>query len=168
MGNFIDISGERFGRWKVLDSHRRFRQKTEWLCECECGIRRYIPSGDLRSGHSKSCGCLKSENAVRNERLYKIWLNMKQRCNNPKSKDYKYYGARGISVCSEWLTDYAAFRKWAYSNGYSQDADYGKCTIDRIDNDGDYEPTNCRWVDMKVQNHNKGAKAEHIMRAVGQ
>lgn len=80
---------------------------------------------------------------------------MKKRCSNSKCKSYKNYGARGISVCEEWDKDYSSFRKWAYENGYDENAPKFKCTIDRIDNDGNYCPENCRWVDMKIQNSNK-------------
>lgn len=89
------------------------------------------------------------------ERLYAIYNAMRGRCLNPKSKVYNRYGGRGITVCEEWLNDYYSFKQWAYSNGYDENAPRGKCTLDRIDNDGNYEPNNCRWVDMKVQNNNQ-------------
>lgn len=79
---------------------------------------------------------------------------MKYRCENPNAPKYPIYGGRGIKVCDEWQ-DYAKFREWACENGYNPDAPYGKCTIDRIDVDKGYEPTNCRWVDMKIQNNNR-------------
>ena len=84
-------------------------------------------------------------------RLYKIWIGMRVRCNNPR---YKYYGGRGISVCEEW-NDFMSFQKWAYENGYKDDAKRGECTLDRIDSDKNYEPSNCRWVNMKVQSNNR-------------
>ena len=87
-------------------------------------------------------------------RLYRIWTDMRTRCNNPHSKNYEYYGKRGISVCSEW-DDFEVFQKWAYSNGYKEDAKRGECTLDRIDVNGNYKPSNCRWVNMKTQCQNR-------------
>ena len=80
-------------------------------------------------------------------RLYTIWQTMKERCHNPKHDSYMYYGAKGISVCDEWMGNFVPFYQWAMSNGYADDL-----TIDRIDNDGNYEPGNCRWVTMECQN----------------
>lgn len=85
-----------------------------------------------------------------NTRIHRIWSNLKQRCYNPKRPDFKYYGERGITVCDEWKDDFRAFYNWAMSNGYQDDL-----TLDRIDSDGNYEPSNCRWVTMKVQTNNK-------------
>lgn len=87
-------------------------------------------------------------------RLYKVLQDMKSRCYNPKNNHYQNYGAKGIKICNEWLNNYLEFEKWALANGYDENAPRGKCTIDRIDNKGDYCPKNCRWVDMKTQHYN--------------
>lgn len=79
---------------------------------------------------------------------------MRQRCNNPSNKNYHQYGGRGIRVCSEW-DDFHCFRQWAESSGYNQHAERGKCSLDRINQNGDYSPSNCRWVDMRIQNNNR-------------
>lgn len=89
-------------------------------------------------------------------RLYSVWRGMHSRCYQKSHNCYKYYGARGITICDEWLHDFGAFREWAMANGYDENAPRGQCTIDRIDNDKGYSPDNCRWVDMKVQAKNKG------------
>ena len=90
----------------------------------------------------------------RNERLYNVWYGMKQRCSNPNQVAYKYYGGKGVKVCEEWL-DFKTFYTWAMENGYKKDAKQGECTLDRIDVNGDYEPSNCRWICMKEQCNNK-------------
>ena len=122
-----------------------------------------VKSGNLRSGHTNSCGCYakarisetQSTHRESHLRLYNVWANMKARCYNPKSSFYDDYGGRGITVCEEWKNDYAAFRDWAMKNGYDPEAPRGKCTIDRIDVNGNYCPENCRFVDMVCQRHNR-------------
>lgn len=96
-----------------------------------------------------------TDNKTSTERLYHVWVSMKQRCYNPNNNRYANYGAKGVTVCKEWLHDYLAFRDWALLAGYDKDAPRGKCTLDRIDPLGNYEPSNCRWVDMKTQVSNK-------------
>lgn len=91
---------------------------------------------------------------LKKERLHGVWLGMRNRCFNAKGQDYKYYGGRGISVCEEW-NSYQSFREWAYSSGYDENAPYGECTLDRINPDGNYEPSNCRWITIQEQQRNK-------------
>lgn len=88
-------------------------------------------------------------------RILGVWQNMKTRCYNPNFHAFQHYGGRGIMVCDEWKNDFNAFAKWAMENGYDPDAPYGQCTLDRIDVDGNYEPSNCRWVDFSVQRRNQ-------------
>lgn len=89
-------------------------------------------------------------------RLYRsVYTGIKQRCYNPNCKDYANYGGRGIKICDEWLNDFDMFYQWAYESGYNESAEKGKCTIDRIDVNGNYEPSNCRWVNIAFQNSNK-------------
>lgn len=162
-----DLNGKKFGHLSVIRfDHVNDRQLAVWECLCDCGNTTYVTTSSLLSGNSKSCGCIRKEklreqsyiNGYSSERLYNVWKNMCGRCFDQKARGYKNYGGRGITVCDEWRNDYASFRDWAMANGYDPDAPYGQCTIDRIDNDGNYEPSNCRWVSMAVQAKNKRKK----------
>lgn len=145
-----DHCGERFGKLVAVKRMPIKCGKTKYLCVCDCGNEVIISGSNLVSGHSSSCGCLiEKHGKAKKERLYNIWVGMKQRCRDPKSSDYPHYGGKGISVCDEWIDNYAAFRKWALANGYSDDL-----SIDRIESDGNYEPSNCRWATSIIQNNN--------------
>ena len=166
----LNLTGQEFGRLKVIARNGTNQHgKTTWLCRCSCGNNAIVIGSCLTSGHTSSCGCLQKESDAENgrksrdkvkthgghkDRLYRIWASMLDRCRNHKFKQYKDYGGRGIMVCEEWH-DYANFREWACNNGYDENAEYSKCTLDRINNNGNYEPSNCRWVDMKTQAHNR-------------
>ena len=172
MLKYKDLTGMRFGRLVVIAAARKHRSQNGkiyrmWSCICDCGKSVTVRTQNLVSGHTKSCGCVSREKLrnmnykhggcsnYRSERLYAVYRGMIDRTQNEKHVAYKYYGARGITVCDEWKRDYATFRNWAYLNGYDETAKQGDCTIDRIDANGNYEPGNCRWVDMAVQNSNK-------------
>lgn len=161
-----DLTGQRFGKLVAVKCVGRDRHKNAlWLCDCDCGRTKVIPSRSLVQGRSKSCGCLETGEFINaterhmhggsGERLYRVWGGMRNRCYDRHRREYPNYGGRGIKVCDEWLHDYAAFRDWAYSNGYDPSLPGKECSIDRIDVDGDYCPSNCRWVTMKDQSFNK-------------
>jgi hypothetical protein len=159
MKKMVDLTGQRFGRLIVV-SKSEFRGKNRnsfWNCVCDCGNTKTIELQSLKSGKTKSCGCLhnelqanrKKKHGLCNHRLYGIWTGMKQRCTNPKRNGYKHYGGKGITVCQEWF-DFPAFYLWATANGYTE-----KLTLDRINPDGNYCPENCQWIPEADQNRNK-------------
>ena len=169
----LDLTGQRYGRLVVLheaepiigDDGKTIRR---WLCKCDCGNETIVRHSGLRSGKTQSCGCLHREIVGNlhkthglsqgNKRLYKIWKEMRSRCSNPKNASYPKYGGKGIKVCKEWNERFVPFYEWSIANGYREDiAESGRnrLSIDRINNDGDYSPENCRWVTDDIQANNK-------------
>lgn len=151
--NAIDLTDKKFGNLIVIKrlNYSKLGHTYLWECKCDCGNTTIVRGTNLKSGHTISCGCKKGK-IIHNKwrtRLYRIYANMKQRCNNPKNIWYKNYGARGITICDEWLNDFMNFYNWAQANGYKENL-----TLDRINVNGNYEPNNCRWADRVVQQNN--------------
>ena len=154
-----DLTGQKFGKLTVIKRVENSKwNETRWLCKCECGNEAIVNYGKLAYKHTTSCGCYArelfvnnvSKHNLRKTRLYNIWAGMKQRCFNKNSKAYNRYGGRGITICNEWKNDFKKFYEWSMKNGYKDNL-----TIDRINNDGNYEPKNCRWADNKTQSNNR-------------
>ncbi|MFY0744746.1 hypothetical protein AB1K09_19965 [Solibacillus silvestris] len=160
-----DLTGNRFGRLMVIGlSERKVGRKSYWNCKCDCGTIKEI-RGDVltskREPRTLSCGCLRNEQAVKNieknhkhkssgTRLYHIWQNMKARCYNANDNSYGNYGGRGIEICDEWLNDFAKFKEWALNNGYKE-----SLSIERHNVNGNYEPSNCSWIELNEQANNR-------------
>lgn len=162
----VDITGERFGRLVALKRVGSDGHSALWLCRCDCGNTKVVTLPHLRSGQTRSCGCLfkdttparvaKSNIGARMRKhgdfgthLYSVWAAMKRRCYNPHVMHFSDYGGRGITVCDAWK-EYIPFREWALQNGYAEGL-----SLDRIDVNGNYSPENCRWVTMTVQQNNR-------------
>lgn len=165
MGKVNDISGIRFGNL-VVDSFAEIRHgkgghtSSYWNCTCDCGNHVVVSRGSLKAGNVMSCGCLKAhknkerftKHGQSGTRIYKIFTMMKARCENPNNGAYQYYGGRGITICDEWHGEHGFenFLKWALINGYKENL-----TIDRIDVNGNYEPSNCCWIPFSEQGKNR-------------
>lgn len=158
----IDLTGQRFGRLVVLQRVDNLMsssgQRTRWLCACDCGKETVVLGVSLRSGNTRSCGCLQKDAVHQSngthyytgKRLHNIWRGMKARCYISSCSNYEFYGAKGIEVCDEWRNDFSKFKEWALANGYTDEL-----SIDRIDPERDYEPANCRWITMKDNCRNR-------------
>ena len=153
----LKLEGKKFNRWTIICQAEIKKPGTYWLCKCECGTIKICKGSDLKIGNTKSCGCLQKEvvskfkktHGLSKSKLYRVWHCMKCRCLNKNDKRYNSYGGRGIKICKEWENDFYSFYKWSIQNRYKEGL-----SIDRIDNNGNYEPSNCRWVDKNTQNNN--------------
>lgn len=158
-----DLTGNRYVRLTAVSFSDRINGRNHWLFACDCGNQRILSENSVKRGLTKSCGCLRAEKAKQNGSLssgpvpthgkskipeYFVWKSMRQRCGNPKSTDYTEYGGRGITVCERW----SDFQNFIKDMGNRPSA---KHSIDRIDNSGNYEPANCRWVTNEIQATNR-------------
>ena len=156
----VDLTGQKFGRLTVVRFDHKENGRKYYLCQCDCGNFKIVSNHSLKSGNTKSCGCLHKEILIQrnkdnrvhhpeNERLLRIWRAMLHRCYKETDEHYDYYGGRGIKVCDDWH-NFETFQEWALANGYADNL-----TIDRLDGNKDYCPENCSWATMTVQNNHK-------------
>lgn len=153
--NFKDMTGKKINNLQVIKyAGKNDKGQVLWECKCDCGNPNSIivQGRYLRANQVRSCGCLKNKHGLHKSRINNEYRHMKDRCLNSKSQIYENYGGRGISICDEWLGEngFINFYNWAIKNGYSD-----KLTLDRINNDGNYEPDNCRWTTKTVQSINR-------------
>lgn len=158
-----DVAGQRFGRLVALEPVGRTKAGyIIWRCKCDCGNEKEVSIKDLGRGTS-SCGCyskevhdkIRTKHGKSRSRIYCVHTAMMMRCYNPNAHEYEGYGGRGIKVCDEWRTNFEAFAEWAYANGYDEKAKRRESTLDRIDVNGNYEPSNCRFASAKEQSRNR-------------
>lgn len=172
MAKIKDLTGKKFGELEVVSiTDERKHGKVVWLCKCSCGNLTKVISNNLQNGSTVSCGCYskkvleqsRMKHGMHDSRIYNIYICMKERCYNPKSKSYSEYGGRGIKICDEWLGEngFLNFYDWAMQNGYDDNL-----TIDRKNVDGDYCRENCRWATHKMQNNN--TRRNRIIKYQGQ
>lgn len=157
MSKLIDLTGERFGRLTVIKQTENDKPYgTKWLCKCDCGNEVIVFSNNLRRGNTRSCGCLKLENQTTHDLwgtpIYRAWDNMRNRCYNKHYPGFKNWGGRGIIVCDEWKENFQLF--YEYVSKLEHYGEPGR-SLDRIDNDGNYEPGNVRWATRKEQTMNR-------------
>lgn len=156
-----DHTGSTFGKWTALSKGANHGIRTTWLCRCECGTEREVMTHHLVRGTSKSCGCARYTVVEQRHAhpLYRTWCNMVQRCYNPRNSQYRDYGARGISICAEWRSD---FMRFVSDMGEKPTP---KHTIERKNNDEGYTPDNCEWADRSSQMRN--TRRNHLVRFRG-
>ena len=156
MGKLIDLTGQKFGRLTVIERDTSRTGRAYWICQCDCGTVKSIMAKLLCNGHTQSCGCYRKENMsshrLSRTKIYRTWGDMCSRCHNPNDTGYKHYGGRGIAVCDEWRNDFQPFYDYVSKLEHFGEEGY---TLDRINNNGNYEPGNVRWATAKEQSRNK-------------
>ena len=157
MGDTLkDLTGKTFGNWYVIERAPNRKKAIMWVCKCNlCGTVKTVHGTSLKSGTSKNCVCIRKtglhkSHGLTSHPLYRVWQRMKGCTNSPNHQDYKHYGGRGIKICDEWKNDFKVFYDWALTNGYERGL-----TIERVNVNGNYEPSNCTWIPRSEQPKNR-------------
>ena len=167
MARVIDLTGQKIGKLTVLQRVENTKQgQTRWLCQCDCGEQTIVHGQNLRYGKTQSCGCNRriapviahTTHGGRHTRIYKKWVAIKSRCYNEKATGYKYYGGRGITMCDRWRDSFEAFYEDVSTLPHFEEEGY---SLDRVNNDGNYEPNNVRWASVEEQQNNK--RSNHLL-----
>ena len=156
--DYAEEIGKIYGNLEITEIIKKPNRVVKCIAKCKCGVEKEYHYQNLRHGKTTSCGCYNSRlisermttHGKTHTRLYSIYTNMKTRCLNANDPSYEFYGKRGIKICDEWLESFSNFEKWSLANGYKDDL-----SIDRVNNNGNYEPSNCRWADYATQSLNK-------------
>jgi hypothetical protein len=156
MSRFLNLTNQRYGQLIVLEDFQTVNHITKWLCQCSCGKKKWIRANSLRRGVTISCGCIRNrgnrlKHGMTKSKVYHAWANMKTRCSNLQRPEFSRYGGRGIELCERWMN----FENFLTDVGLPPSA---KHSIDRIDNDGNYEPGNIRWATHAQQLANRRYK----------
>jgi len=168
-----DLTGKRFGRLVAIEFKPKRDSKGKrlsyWLCQCDCGNTKEIQTTALIQGVTNSCGCIRREgphrtHGMKDERIYSIWQNMKTRCHDENVSVYKYYGGRGINYCEEW-ENFINFKNDMYEGYLKHVEEFGEknTSIDRINVNGNYEPSNCKWATCKEQGRNQRRNKRYLI-----
>jgi hypothetical protein len=155
-----NLTGQKFGRLTVIAFDHKTGTSYYWRCECECGKLKAVRYSHLKSGETKSCGChsrsLHTTHGLTLHKIYPLYDAMRNRCYNSKDAGFKHYGGRGITMCDEWKSDRTKFLSWAFENGWQEGLQ-----LDRINNDGNYSPENCRFVTPRENSLNRRSNRTH-------
>ncbi len=175
MSKRLDLTGQKFGKLTAIKLFSVIKGKTKWLCQCECGNQTIVATDCLKNNNTKSCGCLNHQNLIKRNtthnmgktRFYDIWTKIKNRCLNKNNKNYNQYGKRGITIHPQWLK-FENFRDDMLTNYNEHCKKNGEknTTIERINNNGNYEPNNCKWATREEQSNNK--RNNHLLTFNGQ
>lgn len=152
-----DLSGQRFGMLTIINFSHRIGPNYFWLCRCDCGTIKIVRYSNLKSGTTQSCGCgmikSRTRHGLRSHKIYRVYHGMIQRCYCESKPDFKYWGGRGIIVCEDWIYNRKLFFNWAFDNGWKEGLQ-----LDRINNNGNYSPENCRFVTRSENCKNRRPK----------
>lgn len=167
--NVNEFMGKKFGKWTIIGSKGNDkRSRIIVRCKCDCGKEKDVLLDNILRGRSNSClSCAMKKHGQHDTRLYNVWKGIKRRCYNKNDKNYPMYGDKGIIMCDDWKNDFMNFYNWAYNNGFDDNLPSKDCIIDRINSDGIYEPSNCRWINSYTRSRNQDKSTRNTSGYIG-